>query len=103
MGAENVRLSNKAAQVSEENLQLVELNKTLRITNKDLLDKNSALTLERDALLKDKAAYEAFTDVYERLLKKDKDGALTLLQGVYTEDLSPELKELYDKLAKKLQ
>ncbi len=103
MGAENVRLSNKAAQVSEENLQLVELNKTLRITNKDLLDKNSALTLERDALLKDKAAYEVFTDVYEKLLKKDKEGALTLLQGVYTEDLSPELKELYDKLVKKLQ
>lgn len=103
MGAENVRLSNKAAQVSEENLQLVELNKTLRINNKDLIDKNSALTLERDALLKENAAYEAFLDVYEKLLKKDEKKAMELLGGIYTEDLTPELKELYDTLVKKLQ
>lgn len=103
MGAENVRLSNKAAQVSEENMQLVELNKTLRINNKDLIDKNSALTIERDALIKENDTYKAFVEVYEKLLKKDEKKALELLQGIYTEDLTPEFKELYDKLAKKLQ
>ena len=103
MGAENVRLSNKAAQVSEENMQLVELNKTLRVNNKDLIDKNSTLTIERDTLLKEKAAYEVFVEVYEKILKKDEKKALELLQGIYTEDLTPELKELYDNLVKKLQ
>ncbi len=108
--AENVTLSNKAAQVSEENLQLVELNKTLRIKNKDLLDQNSALIIERDAIIaerdaisKQNEAYEAFLDVYAKLLKRDKKGAKALLLGIFTEDLSPQQKEIYDKLAKEIE
>ncbi|MBO5060052.1 MAG: hypothetical protein J6C82_03980 [Clostridia bacterium] len=103
MDAENVSLSNKAAQVSEENMQLVELNKTLREKNQTLTDEKDALTLERDTLLKQTSGYEALIAVYSELCDGDEDAAKELLQGIYTEDLSPKQKEIYDILVKKTQ
>lgn len=108
--AENVTLSNKAAQVSEENLQLVELNRTLRIKNKELLDQNSALIIEKDAViaerdesLKKNEAYAALIEVYDELIEGNKKSAKKLLLNIFTEDLAPEHKEIYDKLAKELE
>lgn len=101
--AENVTLSNKAAQVSEENMQLVELNKSLKDANKVLTDENLALTGERDALLKETGAYKALIDVYEKLVDGKKSAAQKLLKDIYTEDLSPEQKEMYDFLVKEAQ
>lgn len=103
MDAENVSLSNKAAQVSEENMQLVELNKTLREKNQTLTGEKDALTLERDTLLKQTSGYEALIAVYSELCDGDEDAAKELLQGIYTEDLSPKQKEIYDILVKKTQ
>ena len=98
--AENVSLSNKAAQVSEENMQLVELNKTLRMKNEEKENQIVVLTTERDMLVRQKNAYNSLMAVYDKLLRDDKNGAGDLLQGIYTEDLSPEQKEIYDKLVK---
>lgn len=98
--AENVSLSNKAAQVSEENMQLVELNKTLRMKNEEKENQIVVLTTERDMLVRQKNAYNSLMAVYDKLLRDDKNGAGELLQGIYTEDLSPEQKEIYDKLVK---
>ncbi len=98
--AENVSLSNKAAQVSEENMQLVELNKTLRMKNEEKENQIVVLTTERDMLVRQKNAYNSLMAVYDKLFEGDKTGAKELLQGIFTEDLSPEQKEIYDKLVK---
>lgn len=98
--AENVSLSNKAAQVSEENMQLVELNKTLRMKNEEKENQIVVLTTERDMLVRQKNACNSLMAVYDMLLRDDKNGARERLQGIYTEDLSPEQKEIYDKLVK---
>ncbi len=101
--AENVTLSNKAAQVSEENMQLVELNKTLKDANTVLTEENQVLTAQKDALLKEKGAYKALIEVYEKLVDGKKTSARKLLEGIYTEDLTPEQKEMYDFLVKEAQ
>ena len=100
MSAENVTLSNKAAMVSEENMQLVELNKTLREQNKELLEQNTAMALEKEALNKEKAGFEALFGVYDCLLAGKEKAAKELLEGIYTEDLTPAQKEIYDSLVK---
>ncbi|MBE7015516.1 MAG: hypothetical protein E7417_01670 [Ruminococcaceae bacterium] len=100
---EKVNLSNKAAQVSEENLQLVELNKTLRMRNTELETTNEAMTAEKNALAKEITSYEALIAVYDALYEGKFDIAKEMLLGIYTEDLSPTQKDLYDSLAKKLQ
>lgn len=101
--AQNVSLSNKAAQVSEENMQLVELNRTLREKNKEIVEQNTALSLEKEANLKELQGYKALIEVYEKLLSGKKAVARTLLEGIYTEDLTPEQKEIYDFLFKKTE
>lgn len=101
--AQNVSLSNKAAMVSEENMQLVELNKSLREKNKELVEQNTALSLEKDAFIKEKAGFEALIEVYNKLLAGKESAARELLQGIYTEDLTPEQKEIYDALVKKAE
>ncbi len=101
VSAENVTLSNKAAMISEENLQLVELNKNLRETNIKLTEEKTAVTLERDALLKEVAGYEALMKVYDRLAAGSRTSARTLLKEIYTEDLTQEQKDIYDTLVKR--
>lgn len=100
---EKVNLSNKAAQISEENLQLVELNKTLRMRNTELETTNEAMAAEKNALAKEITSYEALIAVYDALYDEKVDIAKEMLLGIYTEDLSPSQKDLYDSLAKKLQ
>lgn len=101
--AENVTLSNKAAQVSEENMQLVELNKSLKDDNTALNEQILALTTEKDALLKETGAYKSLIEVYEKLLKGKNEEAGTLLQSIFTEDLTPDQKTIYDFLVKEAQ
>ena len=100
---ERVSLSNKAAQVSEENMQLVELNKNLRETNQALNDEKNALTEQNEAMSKEIAGYEALMQVYDKLYDGDKTAARTLLEGIFTENLSEPQKEFYDILVKKAQ
>ncbi len=100
--AQNVNLSNKAAMISEENMQLVEMNRTLKETNNGLVEQNTALSLEKDALIKEKAGYEALIEVYKKLVNGRENAARTLLEEIYTEDLTPDQKELYDALVKKV-
>ena len=100
---ERVSLSNKAAQVSEENMQLVELNKNLRETNQALNDEKKALTEQNEAMSKEIAGYETLMQVYDKLYDGDKTAARTLLEGIFTENLSEPQKEFYDILVKKAQ
>ncbi len=100
---EKVDLSNKAAQVSEENMQLVELNKSLKDANTALSEKNAELEQELGALQKENKAYSDLLLVSEKLLGGNKRAARTLLENIFTEDLTKEQKELYDALVKKTE
>lgn len=101
--AENVTLSHKAAQVSEENMQLVELNKSLKDANNKLTEENKALLAEKESFSKESAAYKALLEVYDKLLDGKKNSANKLLKQIFTEDLTPEQKGIYDFLVKKAQ
>lgn len=100
---EKVDLSNKAAQVSEENMQLVELNKSLKDTNAALVTENEGLKAENEALQKEIKAYDDLLLVSEKLLGGNKRAARTLLENIFTEDLSKKQKDLYDTLVKKTE
>ncbi len=100
---EKVDLSNKAAQVSEENMQLVELNKALKDTNAALSSENAELKEKEDAMQKEIDAYAALSAVSEKLLGGNKRAARSLLENIYTEDLTQNQKEIYDTLVKKTQ
>ena len=100
---EKVTLSNKAAQVSEENMQLVELNKSLKDTNTELLSENSELKERTASMQKELDAYTALLQVSEKLLGGNKRAARSLLENIYTEDLTQKQKEIYDTLVKKTE
>lgn len=100
---EKVDLSNKAAQVSEENMQLVELNKSLKDTNAALSAENAELKSNLLASQKELKAYSDLLLVSEKLLGGNKRSARTLLENIYTEDLTKEQKEIYDSLVKKTE
>lgn len=100
---EKVDLSAKAAQVSEENMQLVELNKTLKETNANLVAENEELKEQSAEMQKEIKAYEDLLAVSEKLLGGNKRAARALLENIFTEDLTKEQKELYDSLVKKTE
>ena len=100
---EKVDLSNKAAQVSEENMQLVELNKSLKETNAALSAENAELKESSSKMQKEISAYQELLLVSEKLLGGNKRAARTLLENIFTEDLTKEQKELYDTLVKKTE
>ena len=101
--SEKVDLSNKAARVSEENMQLVELNKSLKDSNLALSEENAKLKESVEAMQKEIEAYKALTLVSEKLLGGNKNAARTLLENIFTQDLTPEQKEIYDTLVKKTE
>ena len=100
---EKVDLSNKAAQVSEENMQLVELNKALKDANNALTEENEELKASLDSLQKENKAYADLIVVSEKLLGGNKQSARTLLENIFTEDLTKEQKDIYDRLVKKTE
>ena len=100
---EKADLSNKAARVSEENMQLIELNKSLKDANSTLSSENEELKGKIDSLQKELDGYKALSLVSEKLLGGNKRAARTLLENIFTEDLTPEQKELYDALVKRTE
>ena len=100
---EKVDLSNKAARVSEENMQLVELNKNLKDANAALLAENAELTEKTEKMQRELDAYSDLLKVSEKLLGGNKRAARTLLENIYTEDLTQNQKEIYDTLVKKTE
>ena len=101
--AEVVNLSNKAAQVSEENMQLLEFNKSLQAKNSELIEENTVLKDEAEISKKTIESYAALFSVANMILDGKSGDARTLLEGIYTEDLTSEQKELYDSLVKKTE
>lgn len=100
---EKVALSAKAAQVSEENMQLVELNKALKDTNAALSAENEELKAASEEMQKEIKAYSDLLLVSEKLLGGNKREARTLLENIFTEDLTKEQKDIYDSLVKKTE
>ena len=103
LDSEKVDLSNKAAQVSEENMQLVELNKSLKDSNTSLTSENEELKNTVSEMEKEIKAYDDLLLVAEKLIGGNKRAARTLLENIFTEDLTKTQKELYDALVKKTE
>lgn len=101
--ADAVSLSDKAAQVSEENMQLLEFNKSLQAQNASLTEENNSLKSEAENTKKELDAYAALFDVANTILDGKINDARTLLSNIYTEDLTPAQKEIYDNLVKKTE
>lgn len=101
--SEKVDLSNKAAQVSEENMQLVELNKGLKDANTALSEENSNLKEQTEAYQKEIKAYQDLVLVFDKLSGGNKRAARALLENIFTEDLTKEQKDIYDRLVKKTE
>ena len=101
--AEVVSLSNKAAQVSEENMQLLEFNKSLQAQNTALTEENAQLSTEVENAKKELDGYAALFTVANTILDGKTSEARELLSGIYTEDLTPAQKEIYDTLVKKTE
>lgn len=97
---EKVDLSSKAARVSEENMQLIELNKSLKDSNRTLSEENETLKAETENMQKEISAYSALLKASESLLIEKRDEARTILEGIFTEDMTQEQKEIYDSLVK---
>lgn len=100
---EMVSLSNKAAQVSEENMKLIELNTSLQDEKSKLSEENKRLTAEAENAKKELDSYAALFDVASTLFEGNTEAARVLLGNIYTEDLTPEQKEIYDILFKKTE
>lgn len=101
--AELVSLSNKASQVSEENMQLLEFNKSLQAQNAALSEENETLKTAAEDTKKELDGYEALFKASKAILDGKTNEAKTLLSGIYTEDLTSEQKEIYDTLVKKTE
>jgi len=100
---EKVSLSNKAAQVSEENMQLVELNKSLKDANFAYHDQNELLKSDVERLTKENTTYKELVTISEKLLGGNKQAAKTLLQNINVEELTSEQTEYYNILQKKAE
>lgn len=94
-------ISERASQVSEENRLLMDVYKNLSEECKDLNDQVSSLTEETERLTKEAEAWKKLNAAFEALNTSGKSKARKLLSEIYTEDLTPEQKKMYDTLYKK--
>lgn len=95
-------IQERAALVSDENRMLMELNKKLSSENEELTAANEALTEENAILAKSSEYSIRLHNAYMLISKNSYKQARTMLEEIYTEDLTPEQKEFYDSLVKKV-
>lgn len=101
--ADAVSLSDKASKVSDENMQLLEFNKTLKDDKEALEQENAVLKEDAEKAKKELDAYSALFNAANAILDGKISEAKTILSGIYTEDLTTAQKEIYDNLFKKTQ
>ena len=95
-------IQERAAQVSDENRMLMEINKKLSAENEELTAVNEALTEENAILAKSSENSIKLHKVYMLISKNSYKQARAMLEEIYTEDLTSEQKEFYDSLVKKV-
>ncbi len=101
--ADVVSLSDKASQVSEENMRLIGIIEGLQNDKDTLEQENAALKEDEEKAKKELDAYAALFNAANALLDGKINDAKTILSGIYTEDLTTAQKEIYDNLFKKTQ
>lgn len=94
-------ITEKAAQLSEDNRILLEQNQTLENENKVLEEKNTELSLKAENDTAEIENNNRLLEVYNYLYKGSKTKARTLLSEINAEALTENQKVFYDILVKK--
>lgn len=95
-------IQERAAQISDENRMLMEINKNLSSENEELTAENKVLSEENELLKAQKDNSVKLHSAYMLVNKNSYKQARALLEEIYTEGMTPEQKEFYDTLVKKV-
>lgn len=94
-------ISEKAAQLSEDNRLLLEQNKTLSTENAELKKQVEALLLENETALTQNKNFDTLIEAYRLLYNWESKEARALLKTINSEELSYSQKIFYSILLKK--
>ena len=95
-------ITEKTAQLSEENLILLETTKNLNEQNTQLIEKNKELTQQKEGLESDIKSDEELYKLFNLIIKKDTDAAQQLFDTISPENFSGEKLAFYEYLKKEL-
>ncbi len=99
--ATTASITEKAAQLSEDNRLLLEQNTILMAENESLKQKNEELTAQSEILSKETTNNNTLLEVYRLLYNWKKTKSRELLSTIVVEDLTEQQKIFYDILVKK--
>ena len=94
-------ITEKAAQLSEDNRILMEQNQALQNEKKELTENNENLTLQLEALQTEKINNDKLLQIYNYLYKGSKTKAREALGEIVPEELTETQKTFYNILVKK--
>lgn len=94
-------ITEKAAQLSEDNRILLEQNQTLENENKELTEKNNELSKKSESDTAEIANNNLLLEIYNYLYKGNKSKAREKLAEVSADSLTQSQKTFYDVLVKK--
>lgn len=94
-------ITEKAAQLSEDNRILMEQNQTLQNEKKELTENNENLTVQLEALQTEKINNDKLLQIYNYLYKGSKTKAREALGEIVPEELTETQKTFYNILVKK--
>ena len=95
-------IQERAAQISDENRMLMEINKKLSSENEELTAENTTLSEENELFKTQKEIGTKLHNAYMLINKNSYKQARAMLEEIYTEGMTPEQKEFYDTLVKKV-
>lgn len=94
-------ITEKAAQLSEDNRILMEQNQTLQNEKKELTENNESLTSQLNDLQKEKENNDKLLQIYNYLYKGSKSKAREILGEIVPEELTETQTTFYNILVKK--
>ena len=95
-------IQERASQISDENRMLMEINSNLSSENEDLTSENARLSEENQIMASQKEISIKLHNAYMLINKNNYKQARAMLEEIYTEGMTPEQKEFYDTLVKKV-
>lgn len=96
-------IAEKTAQLSEENMILLETTKNLNQQNTQLLDRNKELTDKIAVLEKNQGSNEELYRIFNLIKNKDKEAAKSLFEALDASEFSGEKLAFYEYLKKELK
>lgn len=99
--AANSSITEKAAQLSEDNRILMEQNQVLQTEKKELSDNVEEIKSQLDFIQMEKTNYDKLLEIYNYLYKGSKSKAREALSEINAEELNETQKTFYNILVKK--